>query len=110
MGKMLNFYEHSLIIDFVKNHFDLEEKLKEDIELLDIEDFYNIQFEKLSVSQAIQKKKKDKKRSRTAAGKLAAAKLKRKMDRSSYVPNKKRSRAQKKAHQRVRRNLPKVSG
>lgn len=73
----------------------------------DLESIYSLAQvdEKMSIADAIQAKKQKRKRMRTAEGKMAKRKLERKMARSSYRPDKKRSRVAKKGA-RIRRNIP----
>ena len=97
-----------MIEDFVD--ICIEENITEDIEELEISDMLDVIDEKLSIAKAIKVKKQKARRMKTSAGKLAKKKLDRKTSRSSYVPNKKRSRSQKRAHKRVRRKIPKAMG
>lgn len=71
----------------------------------DISDILSHLDEKVAVADAIKAKKKKRKRDRTAAGKMAKRKLKIKLSKSSYRPNKKRSRKAMKGA-RIRRNIP----
>ncbi|MFK5882937.1 MAG: hypothetical protein QM489_01200 [Candidatus Izemoplasma sp.] len=110
---MLNFEQYSDVDLFIEILIEegIENSDVDEIEFLELNEIQELISldEKLSVKAAIQAKKGRKKRGRTAAGKLAARKLKIKTSRSSYRPDKGRSRAASKAQKRVRRKLPTVS-